>query len=121
MKNKILLWCVLSLLLLSACNKEDVSVLHIDISSEKCTTITSVFGIEVAGLMTRIESDGTSGKWRCSNIPYIIEGFNYIEGYEYELLVQKKEPKIDTSIMDDQYPSYSLIKVISRTPVDEAR
>jgi len=121
MRNKILLLSVLSLLLFFACSKDDISTLHMTISSEKCTAISSVFSIETPGLMTRIEGDGTWGEWMCSSIPYLIEGFTYVEGYEYELLVQKKEPKIDPSIMDDQNPSYSLIKVISKTSVNASK
>ena len=122
MKNKILLLSLLSLLLLSACSKEDISTLHMAISSEKCTAIATVFGIEIPGLMTQLmEGDGTWSELSCSDIPYRIEGFTYIEGYEYELLIRKTEPKIDRSIMDGPDPSYSLIRVIARTPVDGAR
>ena len=125
-KEKILL-CVLSIALtvfISACDKEKVSTLQIAITAENCSACYFSAGrnIEVPGLKTRrMEVDGTWSEWVCSYIPYRIERFKYSEGYEYELLIQKTEPKIDNSIMDGPDASYSLIKIISMTSANVSK
>ena len=109
-----LLFC-LTVLFVSACSKEDYIDFQIAISTEKCMTYTPMPDErEVKGLMVK----GIDGLWGCSVLPYMIDGFEYKEGYDYELLIRRTNVKVDKSIMDHPGCVYTLIKVISMTPVN---
>ena len=74
------------------------------------------FSHETEGRMTK----GANGIWGCSFLPFMINGFRYKEGYEYELLIRQTKIKPDPKIMDQPSYLYTLIEVISMTLVNVA-
>ena len=97
---------VLTLCLFAACNKEKENIFEMTIASKM------VKEIEPTGNVKRDYLLAKWGKYADWTIfaPRIF-GFEYIEGYEYLLLV--KETPIKNPPMDHYGADYSLIEVIS--------
>lgn len=86
-------------------NNEEVSTIWINATKAKCN----------AGLMDKecylIKKDKSQEKWEFMSDE--IEGFQYEEGYEYEIMIRTE--KIANPPMDASSLKYSLLKVISKT------
>jgi len=118
-RNRILLFISVTALLISGCKKEEdlgyesYSEYQIAISTEKC--IAGTIHGESEGIMVK----GENNIWSCSVLPYRIKGFGYKEGYEYELFIRETVGKMPNPPPMDYDPVfYTLIEVISMTPVD---
>ena len=102
------LFLVLTICLLAACNKEKETIFEMTIASK------TVRGIEPTG---NVERDYLLAKWRqyteWTTFAPQIQGFDYVEGYEYVLLV--KEVHLENPPMDHYGAEYSLIELISMT------
>ena len=122
MKSIILLITAMSLLV-SACDDgiKSYSNIQIVISAEKCSgTFMDGDVINAEGLMIVMKNSkrGYADNYRhCSIIPYRIEGFTYVAGYEYELLVRETILKIPKGYVDYSPYRYKLVEVLSKTPV----
>ena len=123
--KKIWLLLAVTVSFVSACDKEEFSDFQMVISAEKCICgppFEPYIG-EIEGRMIRlIGFDDFTDEWHwfCSGLPYIVKGFNYKEGYEYELLIRKTKIKTDPKIIDQPSAFLTLIEVISMTPVNVA-
>ena len=132
MKKKILLLSVLSLLLFSACNAD----MEDDIEKSKTVIVTvgaekykwpegwpdiideTYRGTDCLNVKYGVEAWGEeyAGIWMSLCEP--IEEFDYVEGYEYELLV--KIIPIENPPMDAPSCRFVLIKIVSQTLVEIA-
>ena len=119
--KKVFLLLAATALLSGACKKEEeyivsFSYFQILISTEKCMTTTPAPFDEAEGRM--IKRIGDNNGWHCSFLPFMIRGFEYKEGYEYELLVRETILKPRPDLMDYNTHVYTLSEVILMTPVD---
>jgi len=121
MKILIIMFLVSTAFLLSACEEDN------GCGIKKERTVEMVIAAEQYKLNYPPEPEMTCFKMQYGRKTERIEegwmslcdpilGFDYIEGYEYELLV--KEIPIKNPPMDAPCAKYQLIKVISQTPVN---
>jgi heat shock protein HslJ len=100
MRNKFILTVLFGLLALSFCNAKGNKNLYVADRTIAC-----------AGNFECIQiREKTSAPWR--NYPDTIEGFNYVEGYEYKLSVKPVQTLNTLSGIYDE--KYKLVKVISK-------
>ena len=104
---------VLILCLLAACNKEKEKIFEMTIASKTVKRVEPTGGVELDYLLAKW---GKYIEWTVFAPYSAIRGFEYIEGYEYLLLV--KETHIKNPPMDHRGVEYSLIEIISITKTE---
>jgi hypothetical protein len=124
MKYKVLLLSALSFLLLSACNSdnnndiEQSKTIRLTVGSEKYKwpegwIVDETFRGDCFNVKYDAEAWGEEWANIWTHLCSPIEGFDYVEGYEYDLLV-KVTPIKDPPEDADNY-RYVLIEIISQT------